>query len=270
MEQPQVHEPVRDTRTIRKAATHHPMRPLVVGIGVVAVLGGVIVAASRYERAGSGDPAAPVSSGAMHVEETQVLPPGLAPAPKPEADARGTGPVPVRFYEALDKGSALGGGEIAMRSMPLPPAADDGAPAPRTAPQAAAPAPVQPMQKAAPAPALTAPAAPSQKAAAPPVAKPAAPALASAAPKAPPAAVGKPYTLQVGSFSDKGSAQELVGRLKGKGHEAYLAAVDMGSKGTWYRVRVGRFPTEHAARWARLDLVREGLSPIVVHDPKGP
>jgi cell division septation protein DedD len=276
MEQPQTHEPVRDTRTIRNVAPHHPMRPFVLGIGVVALLGGAIVLASRYERAGTADPAALVTPGGMHVEQTEVLPPGLAPAPKPEADARGTGPVPVKFYEVLEKGSqaTAGGGDIAMRSsMPLPPTADDAKAAPQPAAEAVAPAPVP---KAAPAQSVTAPVAPPQKTtqAAPqapaPQAKPVAPQVASAAPTGPPSAVGRPYTLQVGSFSDKGGAQDLVGRLKGKGHEAYLTAVDLGAKGTWYRVRVGRFPTEHAAKWARLDLVREGLSPIVVHDTKGP
>jgi len=270
MEQPHAHDPVRDTRTIRKAAPRHPMRPFLVGIGVVAVLGGAIVAASRYERAQVGDPAALVSPGAMHVEETEVLPQGLA-----------AGPVPVKFYEVLEKGdqAAVGGGEMAMRSMPLPPPPEDAKAVSKSVAQATAPA-----KRSAPAVALTVPdeSAPAHQSPitetpapqAPKAATPAAGAAtpASMSPAGPPAGVPmeRPYTLQVGSFSRKDGAEELVGRLKGKGHEAYVAEVDLGSKGVWYRVRVGRYPTEHAAKWARLDLVREGLSPIVVHDPKGP
>jgi len=294
MEQPHAHDPMRedpvrdaplhdgparDSRTIRKATPHHPMRPFIVGVGVVAVLGGVIVAASRYE-GGTGDPAALVSPGAMHVEDTEVLPPGLSGLPKADAGARGSGPVPVKFYEALEKGeqAGLGGGEIAVRSMPMPPPAGaEGSSKPLA--QATAPAP---EKKPAPAPHMMAPepepkaaAAPSEKApapkpAAPQMEKPVAPATASVTPEPAGPPMKRPYTLQVGSFSRKNGAEELMGRLKDKGQEAYLTEVDLGSKGVWYRVRVGRYPTEHAAKWARLDLVREGLSPIVVHDPKGP
>jgi cell division septation protein DedD len=272
MEQPHADEPVRDTRTIRNAAPRHPMRPFLIGVAVVAVLGGAIVAASRYERARVGDPAALVSPGAMHVGETEVLPPGLSGAPKPDAGARGTGPVPVKFYEVLEKGdqAALGGGDIAMRSMPLPPPPDAEAAlkpmsksAPKEAPKVVAQAPA-----AAPATTMR----PAESAPEEETAAPAAPAMASAppAPAPPGPSMARPYTLQVGSFSRERSAEELVARLKDKGHEAYMTEVDLGSKGVWYRVRVGRFPTEHAAKWARLDLVRDGLSPIVVHDPKGP
>lgn len=270
MEQPHADEPVRDTRTIRKAAPRHPMRPFLIGVGVVAVLGGTIVAASRYERAQVGDPAALVSPGALHVEGTEVLPPGLAPGPKPDAGARGTGPVPVKFYEALERGdqAARGGGDIAMRAMPLPPPPDAREASKATPKEAPKDAPKTVAQAAASPAGRPMPAEPAIEE----EALPAAPATASAPPAPAPAgpSMARPYTLQVGSFSRERGATELVERLKGKGHEAYLTEVDLGSKGVWYRVRVGRYPTEHAAKWARLDLVREGLSPIVVHDPKGP
>ncbi|MFQ5508195.1 MAG: SPOR domain-containing protein [Leptospirillia bacterium] len=77
-----------------------------------------------------------------------------------------------------------------------------------------------------------------------------------------------PYTLQVASFSKKARAEEMAARLKAKGFEPYVADADLGGKGIWWRVRVGHYSTEQAAKWARLDLVKAGLSPIVVKEPK--
>jgi cell division septation protein DedD len=271
MEQPETHDPVRDSRTIRKAAPRNPMRPILVGAGMVAILGGGIIALSRLERTAA-DPAALVSPGPMHVEGSEVLPPGLAGGTKPEAGDRGNGPVPVKFYEVLEKGdqAAQGGGDIAVRStMPLPPPSDDA-----DAGKPAAATPSKPVAQAGPAatPPMGADDAMEGTTSPAPSPKPA-PAMAAASPtpsKPPAAAMSGDYTLQVGSFSRQKGAQDLVARLNDKGHAAYMAEVNLGNKGTWYRVRVGRYPTEHAAKWARLDLVREGLSPIVVHDPKGP
>lgn len=271
-EEPRLIEPSvparRDSRAIRGATPHNPMRPVLIGVAVVAVLGGAIALAGRYQRGGQGggaDPAALVTPGAMNVEDDA----GGGGAPKPDADARGTGPMPVRFYEVLAQGrkeNADSGSDIAMRSLPLPPKGDGAGAA------AAAPARTAQIDTGAGGTEIQEeeipPAPPQEKAAEAP-----APAMAAKPPTEPPAEsadMPRPYTLQVGSFSRKDGAEKLAGELKEKGLEAYLAEADLGAKGVWYRVRVGRFPTEHAAKWARLDLVREGLQPIVVHDPKGP
>lgn len=282
MEDPLPVEPARrDSRAIRGATPHNPMRPVLIGVAVVAVLGGAIALAGRYQRSGQGgggaDPASLVTPGAMNVEGGPAPGDGEATS-KPDADARGTGPMPVRFYEVLAQGrqeNADQGGDIAMRSMPMPPPKDAAAPAagpsvtPATAPARTAQAdPGEGIEE------EELPAAPVTEEAAPEAPKPAmAKTAPTTAPTTPPAAgpaMERPYTIQVGSFSARKGAEKLAGELKEKGLEAYLAEADLGAKGVWYRVRVGRFPTEHAAKWARLDLVREGLKPIVVHDPKGP
>ena len=94
----------------------------------------------------------------------------------------------------------------------------------------------------------------------------------SAPTKAAPAKVAEelPYTLQVGSFSRRDGADELAARLNRGGHEAYTMEVDLGAKGVWWRVRVGHYPTAQAARWAKLDLVKLGVSPMVVRDHDRP
>jgi cell division septation protein DedD len=98
--------------------------------------------------------------------------------------------------------------------------------------------------------------------ASPEAVKPSTPAVGvDAAPDVP-----RPYTLQVGSFSQQTRARELVVRLQGAGHDAYMVEVDLGSKGVWWRVRVGHFETAQSAKWAKLDLVKLGVSPIVIRD----
>jgi len=94
-------------------------------------------------------------------------------------------------------------------------------------------------------------------AAAPPTRAPAAPPVTAAAvprpapPKAAPAGTVKPvkgpgapisgsgnFTIQVGAFKDKASADSIVGRLKSKGFAAYVVSPEGGGL---FNVRVGNF-----------------------------
>ncbi len=56
------------------------------------------------------------------------------------------------------------------------------------------------------------------------------------------------YTLQVGSFVEKESAQKLVRKLTGKGYPAYLFKVMVTGGETRYRVRVGSFADKMKAK----------------------
>ena len=56
------------------------------------------------------------------------------------------------------------------------------------------------------------------------------------------------HTLQVESTPDRAAADERAERLKRAGIPAYVVAADLGKRGTWYRVRVGRFSGEEEAR----------------------
>jgi DedD protein len=48
------------------------------------------------------------------------------------------------------------------------------------------------------------------------------------------------FTIQVGAFKDKATADSIVGRLKSKGFAAYMVAPE-GSDGGLYNVRVGHY-----------------------------
>lgn len=67
-------------------------------------------------------------------------------------------------------------------------------------------------------------------------AKPARDAKAVASPSGPTA-----FTIQVGAFKDKASADSVVNRLKGKGFPAYAVAPE-GTDGGLFNVRVGSYP----------------------------
>jgi DedD protein len=267
------------SRTVQKAVAGSQLRPLLIGAAVVAVLFVAIVVAGRYDRMASksSSPKPEVTAGRIQVEGTEVLP-AKGPAAR---QGQGDSGLPVQFYQVLGEGKegAAPGGEIELRALPLPPPADGDESGQQADGKAATPTTktptgakltarstlgeAPPAAKPSEAPAQAKEAAPSPEAEAP---------AATAVPPAtdPAAAADRPYTLQVGSFSERAGADELAERLKGQGFSAYLLEVDLGDKGTWWRVRVGRYPTEYSAKWARLDLVKEGLSPIVVRDRATP
>ncbi|HTJ46492.1 MAG TPA: SPOR domain-containing protein [Kofleriaceae bacterium] len=51
------------------------------------------------------------------------------------------------------------------------------------------------------------------------------------------------YTLQLSSFQDKGEAQAFLDSVKGAGYAPYLVEADVDGKGTFYRVRLGTYPS---------------------------
>jgi cell division septation protein DedD len=69
----------------------------------------------------------------------------------------------------------------------------------------------------------------------------------------------KPWSVQVNSFPDAKSAQELIDRLKNKGYNAFVTEANVNGK-TWYRVRVGRFTSRDEAEKTEVSL-RAGSYP---------
>jgi len=58
-----------------------------------------------------------------------------------------------------------------------------------------------------------------------------------------------PLTIQVASFKDKKKAEVAMEQMKGKGYEAaYIRSKDLGEKGMWHRVNVGKFQTQNQAK----------------------
>ncbi len=55
------------------------------------------------------------------------------------------------------------------------------------------------------------------------------------------------YQLQVSSFRTQSEANDFADQLRARGHKAYVQEAHVTGRGTWFRVRVGPFPTQHAA-----------------------
>jgi cell division septation protein DedD len=77
------------------------------------------------------------------------------------------------------------------------------------------------------------------------------------------------YQLQVSSFRTQGEAQAFADQLRARGHKAYVVEAHVPSRGTWFRVRIGPFTTQHAAAQYRTGFeAREHVVPFVV-PPEG-
>lgn len=89
--------------------------------------------------------------------------------------------------------------------------------------------------------------------------------IASAAqPAAPPGKEGG-YQLQVSSFRTQNEADNFAAQLRARGHKAYVIEAHVPNRGTWYRVRIGPFPSQHAAASYRVGFEgREHVVPFIV------
>jgi cell division septation protein DedD len=86
----------------------------------------------------------------------------------------------------------------------------------------------------------------SEKPAAPP-AKAETPAPPATTPTPAPAGAGG-FTIQVRSSQSEADARAVADSLRAAGFDAYVLRADLGPRGTWYRVRVGRFDSRDEAR----------------------
>lgn len=91
----------------------------------------------------------------------------------------------------------------------------------------------------------------------------AAPGPASAPPPAA-AAPGKPYTVQVSAVRTEEEARSLLEKLRQKGYAGYIEPIAIPDKGTWYRVRMGEFPSKEFAGSTLNRLKKDGFTPVVV------
>ncbi len=73
------------------------------------------------------------------------------------------------------------------------------------------------------------------------------------------------YQLQVSSFKTREEADAFAQQLRVRGHKAYVLVANVQGRGTWYRVRVGPFPTQAAASSYRSTFeAKEHVVPFVV------
>lgn len=59
------------------------------------------------------------------------------------------------------------------------------------------------------------------------------------------------YTIQVSAYQTRAEADAYVGALARKGFRAFVVEAELDGKGTWYRVRLGRYTTEAEAAQAK-------------------
>jgi cell division septation protein DedD len=73
------------------------------------------------------------------------------------------------------------------------------------------------------------------------------------------------YQLQVSSFRSQVEAQQFSDQLRARGHKSYVVEAHVPGRGTWYRVRVGPFPSQQAAAAYRSSFeTREHVVPFLV------
>ena len=65
------------------------------------------------------------------------------------------------------------------------------------------------------------------------------------------------WTLQLSAYQDKAEADRFAADLRSKGYAPYVVEATVAGKGTWYRVRMGRFPSKEAASRYLADFQRE-------------
>lgn len=82
-----------------------------------------------------------------------------------------------------------------------------------------------------------------------------------------PAPAGKEggYQLQVSSFRTQAEADTFSTQLRARGHKAYVVEAHVPGRGTWFRVRIGPFQSQHAAANYRAGFEgREHVVPFIV------
>ena len=65
------------------------------------------------------------------------------------------------------------------------------------------------------------------------------------------------FSIQVGAFPVLATAENEVSRLREKGYDPFYRYEDTGKKGMWYRVYVGRYPTQKEAQQSAENLIQQ-------------
>lgn len=77
-----------------------------------------------------------------------------------------------------------------------------------------------------------------------------------------------PYTIQIASTRGQKDAERLLANILKKGHAGYIAQRDLGSKGMWYRVYIGRFMSKVEAENHLKKIQKDFPSAFVILPPK--
>jgi DedD protein len=177
-----------------------------------------------------------------------------------QAQAQAPALVPVVPKAEPNAAVAFNAGAPAPAPMPMPPPGLEGAPAAPPPPTDRLPVVPLPAQHVlAASPVITRPRDTLTRAAND--------AAQVATSEAQPAASGHEggYQLQVSSFRTQGEADQFATELRARGHKAYTVEAHVPGRGTWYRVRIGPFTSQHAAAAYRSGFEgREHVVPFIV------
>lgn len=72
------------------------------------------------------------------------------------------------------------------------------------------------------------------------------------------------WTVQLSAYQDKAEADRFAAGLRDKGYAPYIVEATIAGKGTWFRVRMGRFGTRDAASRYMDDFRRETAMNAIV------
>lgn len=75
------------------------------------------------------------------------------------------------------------------------------------------------------------------------------------------------YTVQVSAFQNRTEAQAYAAGLERRGYKPFIVRSVVEGKGTWYRVRLGRFPNIAAANQAKEHLAQNAIAAWVLRSP---
>jgi cell division septation protein DedD len=70
--------------------------------------------------------------------------------------------------------------------------------------------------------------------------------------------------VQLSAYQDRGEADRFVAGLRDKGYAPYIVEANIAGKGTWFRVRMGRFGSKDAAARYKEDFQRETAMNAIV------
>jgi DedD protein len=173
--------------------------------------------------------------------------------------ARDDAPVQPTRREILPAGD---GAPVEEEEILVPePVAD----APATEPAVKAPPPTEPdAERAPPEAASTSPPKPTKPAAPAPAAAPPPPASLPPAPGGD--AQAPAWAVQLGAFSNRSKAEQLVADLRKRGYAAFLLEYRAGGQ-VLYRVRVGPEQDRERAREIAARLAKDGFEPVVARHP---
>lgn len=231
-------------------------------LGVVFALG--VLVGRQLASATLGAPQQPAPGDLAALDAAQRSPPPAPriapPDPKPSEKADVASPVLPRPGGADAKaGENASGREPARAAAPAPSAPGSAVPAPaRPTPPATPPAPMPALA----APGTESPPTPDEvfeddDAPADPPARAETPKAAPAPAKgAPPRDLGS-FTVQLGASPDRKVAEKVEARARAAGFNPYVIAVDLGAKGTWYRIRAGAFASKDQAVKLQKDAERQ-------------